>query len=473
MRRPLEVSGPEFTAGQICGACGGELLHGTFATGVRGISTDTRTIGDGQAFFALEGSRHDAHDYIPAALDSGARIIVCHKKPRSLRLPPRSSIVLVDDTLQALLRLAAWHRDRLQGVVIGITGSCGKSTVKEMTGAILSEGGRCTVARESFNNRIGVSLTLLDALPEDDYVVLELGANHRGEIDELARIARPDAGCITCIGRSHLEGFGGLEGVREAKSELIPHIARDGFLVLYGDQARCRSLGQRYGGEVQTFGFSPEADVRIAEVKSGSRGELFSIGEVVFHIPLTGRHNVLNAGAAFCLARWAGACEGQALRALGAVRLPGLRCERRWIGGVEFVLDCYNSNPTAMQAACEAFARTKAPGRRIVVCGDMLELGDEAASLHEDTGRMIAESGVDMLVAVGGYADHVVKGWRKASPRAQNAISLPSREKAWLFIHRITRRGDAVMMKGSRKLRLEEVVDSIGEYVTGLEQEAA
>jgi UDP-N-acetylmuramoyl-tripeptide--D-alanyl-D-alanine ligase len=247
--------------------------------------------------------------------------------------------------------LARWHRGRLQGKVMAITGSCGKSTVKAMTGTILSRSGRCSVAPKSYNNRIGVSHSILRTHPCDDFGVLELGTNHPGEIDELAALARPHAGLITCIGDCHLEGLGSRHGVLEAKAELIPHLPPSGMLALNHDDDLCSSLADRHPGDVRTFGLDAGAQVR--PILRGQRGncQVLEVDGIPFQLPVPGHHNALNAAAAICLARWAGVEIRSATQSLAHLELPGLRFERRHVGGATFILDCYNSNPTAMEAA--------------------------------------------------------------------------------------------------------------------------
>jgi UDP-N-acetylmuramoyl-tripeptide--D-alanyl-D-alanine ligase len=464
---------PSFTAGQICRACSGQLQAGEPTARAQGISTDTRTLARGQAFLALRGENHDAHTFIPAAVKAGASILIVEKDRPCTAVPDRTAVIGVTDTTRALMDLARWHRNRLEGLVLAITGSCGKSTVKAMVGSILSRSASCSVARKSFNNRIGVSLSLLQSCIEDDYVVLELGTNHPGEIDELAAMARPHAGLITCIGECHLEGLGSREGVREAKAELIPHIEPDGLLVLNADDDFCASLADRHEGEVRMFGIRNEGAVRaIPPTATSSHGE-FCVRHTTFRLPVAGRHNILNAAAAICLAEWAGASLEQARTALAEVRLPGLRSEKRMLKGTEFLMDCYNSNPTAMKAALESFLRQPVDGRRMVVCGDMLELGDDAPAIHRRMGRALALTEVDTLVAVGPLSQHMVEGWNELAAPHQRALHLPSAEKAWMFVWELTAPGDAVLLKGSRKMELERIVKAIEERMDGSDREEA
>jgi UDP-N-acetylmuramoyl-tripeptide--D-alanyl-D-alanine ligase len=465
--------GKGFTAAQIAKACGGTIAGGSPRARAVGVSTDTRTLTAGQAFFALVGPRHDGHQYLSAAAAAGAPVLVAQRLPADWAAPHGAAVVLVADTTLALLALAAWHRRGLRGAVAAVTGSYGKSTVKDMIGAVLSGGTRCTVAPASFNNRIGVALTLLSAKAHDDYVVLEMGTNHRGEIDELARAARPDLGLITAVGEVHLEGLGCLKGVREAKAELIPHLARDGVLILNADDPRCASLAERFGGRVRTFGVSPEAGVRTEAIQPSGEGWQFNVGGRVFRLPYGPRHNVMNAAAAICATMALGAPACAIAHALETFRPQHMRYERLDLGGVTFICDCYNSNPPAVRAALQSFLMERAAGRKAVVCGDMLELGAEGPRIHREIGAEIAASGVYMLVAVGELAPHLIEGWHSRARPGQCGLYFRSAEQAWAPLWCELRPGDAVLLKGSRAMKLETITERIAAHLSAKGKEAA
>ncbi len=462
----------KFTAAQICQACGGRLAAGQPQVGATAISTDSRTLTAGQAFLALAGPNHDGHSYVPQALQAGATVIVAERRDSGWCLPPGAALVLVAGTSRALLDLAAWHRRRLRGKVLAITGSCGKSTVKTMTAAILSRTGRCTSAPKSFNNRIGVSHTLLAAEAEDDFVVLEMGTSHHGEIDELARAARPHAGLITCIADCHLEGLGDRRGVMEAKGELVGHLEPGGLLALNADDPLCMELAGRHVGAVRTFGFSPGADVRPVGLRPEGEGQAFEICGRSFRLPVPGGHNVLNAAAAVCLSGWAGASLEQCCEALAQVALPDLRLQRRRIGDVEYLLDCYNSNPTAMRAALSTVLERYSGRRLMVVCGDMLELGSAAPHLHMHLGRVLALMRVDTLVAVGPLGRYLVRGWSQFAGEDQKAFHLSSADQAWPVVEQNVEAGDVVLIKGSRAMQLESIPEAIARRAASSQQEA-
>jgi len=460
------------SASRIAAACGGCLVSGSPETTADSVCTDTRTLEPGQAFFALRGPNFDAHDYLFQAAQAGATVLVVEHLPAGWRAPEGAAVVRVAGTERALLSLASHHRRTLKGRVLAITGSFGKSTVKAMTAGILRRVGRCTAAPKSFNNRIGVALTLLSASPDDDYVVLEMGTNHPGEIDELARAARPDLGVITAVDEVHLEGLGDLAGVREAKAELIRHVAAPGRLVLNGDCVLCASLAGRCPGWVRTFGMRPGCTVQPRRVGRSGAGWSFEALGQSFSLPMGGRYNVVNAAAAICTALELGVPMQAAAEALAAAELPAMRYERRRLGGVLFICDCYNSNPPAMRAALESFMSEPASGSRVVVCGDMLELGRDCRRIHRRMGAELAASGVDMLFAVGPLAKAMLVGWHDRRRASQMALHFETAEEAWMPLWQLVAAGDAVLLKGSRKMELEVIPERISESLQP-EQEAA
>ncbi|MFO8006405.1 MAG: UDP-N-acetylmuramoyl-tripeptide--D-alanyl-D-alanine ligase [Candidatus Brocadiia bacterium] len=462
-----------FTARQIAEACGGRLLSGPAQAKARGISTDTRTIREGEAFFALMGPNHDAHAYLPQAVEGGASVLVVQRLEERWRPPETVAVVEVQDSSRALLALAARHRERLRGTVLAVTGSCGKSTVKAMLGAILSAEGSVTAAPASFNNRIGVAHTLLSASPTDRFMVLEMGTNHPGEIDELAAAARPQVGVITTIAPVHLEGLGGLDGVREAKAELIAHLPDDGALVLNADDPQCAGLEARFEGRVVTFGESPRSDVRVEEIRQGEQRHSFrALGEQ-FCIRSGARHDVLNAAAALAAATCAGVAPAAAMLPLARCRPLGLRYERRRLCGVTFVLDCYNSNPAAMRSTLRSFLAQSTGGRRIVVSGDMRELGSAAPEMHRQLGRELAQADVDLVVGVGPLSRHLLAGWHQRALPPKAALCFPSAEEAWRPLWSQLRFGDLVLLKGSRAMRLETIPERIAQALEAGKEAAA
>ena len=458
------------TAAQIARACRGRLVRGPAGAAARGVSTDSRAIRPGEAFFALKGPTYDGHAYLPQAVAAGASVLVVQRLA-PMPLARHTPVVEAPDTSRALLELAAWHRRRLRATLLAVTGSWGKSTVKDMIGAILSEAGGCCVAPASFNNRIGVAKTLLSAAPDDDFVVTEMGTNHPGEIAELAAAAKPDIGLITSIGEVHLEGLGNLEAVREAKAELIAHLPQSGALALNADDERCASLAGRFEGRVHTFGLNAGADERPTRIRRDRTGWAFDALGTRFRLPGAARYNLLNAAAALCAARAAGADLQGAARALSSFAPAALRYEKRDVGGVLFVLDCYNSNPGALRAAVRSFVLESSPGRKILLCGDMLELGPLAAELHRRLGAELARSPIDALITVGPLSRHLKDAWSAGCDRP--SLSFYSAEDAVEPLLEMLRPGDAALVKGSRALRMETIVEQIAARLANDQTEKA
>lgn len=469
----MRPTGHNFTAAEIARACGGRITAGPADARASGVGTDTRTLDAGQAFFALVGPNHDAHDFLPQAVAAGAAVLAVERVPGGWRPPKDAAVLRVADTTQALLDLASWHRRRLTARVVAVTGSCGKTTVKDMIWTILAARRRCTRAPSSFNNRIGVALTLLSARCDDDFLVIEMGTNHPGEIDELARAARPHVGVITTIAPVHLEGLDSLQGVREAKAELIPHIARGGALVVNGGNAACVSLLDRFPGACYTFGLDEGVSVRAGALRQTSGGWAFKALGYAFRLHVGGRYNVLNAAAAICAVRALHVPMQWAVEALARFQLPSLRYERRELGGVTLVMDCYNSNPCAMRAAAESFSGEFAGSRKIVVCGDMLELGPEAERRHYELGRDLAGIGLDGLIAVGVLGRRVADGWNEAASAGAPALHCRTAEDAWRPLWQIARPGDAVLVKGSRAMRLETIAEWVAAHLAGRKEKVA
>jgi UDP-N-acetylmuramoyl-tripeptide--D-alanyl-D-alanine ligase len=453
--------GPQFCAAQVASSCDGHVALGHPGAIGQGVCTDTRKLEPGQVFFALKGANHDAHNYLDQAVEGGASVLVVERMPHKPIRLDGLAIVQVRDTTDALLDLARWHRSRLSARVLAVTGSYGKTTTKEMLRAILAPCFRVTAAPASYNNRIGVALTLLDASPHDEFVVLELGTNHPGEIDELAEAAAPDIAAITAIAEVHLEGLGSLEGVREAKAEIIRHLPPRGTLVLNADNEQCMMLTDRHPGPVVTFGTAPEADVHLQKVRPLGDGWSFEALGATFLLPVGGRYNTHNAAAALAMVREVGVDTAAALDALAAFNLPGLRYQRETIQGVRFVQDCYNSNPAAMRAAVQSFAAEKAEGKKVVVCGDMLELGEKSPALHRELGGHLAACRVDALVAVGAMGRHVLEGWNGTDEPTGPGLQFSDADTAWRRLWNMLEPGDAVLLKGSRGVHLESIIERI------------
>jgi UDP-N-acetylmuramoyl-tripeptide--D-alanyl-D-alanine ligase len=445
-------------------ATGGALVAGDLTLPVSGVSIDTRGLAVGEVFFAIRGHERDGHAYLGEAAARGAACLVVHALPDDA--PPSVPLVLVDDTTRALGLLAAFHRGRFTGPLVAVTGSNGKTTTKELIAGALAT--RHSVLRSvaSFNNQWGLPLTLLGIRAEHDAVVVEMGTNQPGEIATLAAIARPTIGVVTTVAAVHTEFLGSIEGVREEKAALVRAIPAPGTVVLNADDPRVLGMAREATARVVTYGTTARADVRaVGPVvdREADEGLAFTIEASGRREPvalaLAGRHNVGNALAAAAAGLAAGLDLADVARGLAAVRPVKGRCVWRRAGRVRILDDTYNANPVATRAALETVAAQRGGGRLVVVLGDMLELGDVAEEAHREIGRAVAAIAPSEFVGVGRHMAQAVAAARAAGLAATAHFTTFEDTVAYL-LKRVTA-GDVVLVKGSRGMRLERVVDML------------
>jgi UDP-N-acetylmuramoyl-tripeptide--D-alanyl-D-alanine ligase len=423
-------------------------------------SIDSRTIQPGGLFFAVKGERLDGHDFVEQALHAGAAAAVIRRDHLG-RYPSRKGLVAVDDTLAALQKLASSVRRLWGKPLIGITGSVGKTTTKEATAHLLSTKYRVLKSEGNFNNHFGLPLMLLKLEPEHDVAVIEMGMSHLGEIRALANIAQPDMGVVTCVAPVHIEFFDSLAGIARAKYELIESLPTGGTAILNADDEYVSQFGRDFRGKVVTFGLSSNADVRAEKIAplgtSGSTFELVAGGcREIATLPLVGRHNVYNAVAAIAVCLERGLTPSESAAALASLSASDKRGQVIQVGDITVINDCYNSNPKALDAMVDSLA-TMSAERRIVVAGEMLELGLAADELHRRSGQHMADRGIDIVVGVRGEAARLVEGARKHGMKAQ-FLTTPEEAGEWLA--RETRSGDVVLLKASRGVKLERALET-------------
>ena len=436
---------------------------------VVGYSIDSRTIGAGELFFAVAGERVDGHDYVEAALANGAVGAVVSQRwlapddldpSRLLRVPESEDCVL-----RAMQTLAHRVRQQWGGRVIGVTGSAGKTTTKEAVAAVLGAKFRVLKSQGNLNNHFGLPLQLLRLEPEHEVAVLEMGMNHAGEIAALAKIAEPDWAVVTNVAAVHLEFFEtGIAGIAAAKKELVDALPADGLAILNFDDDQVAAFARGRADRVVFYGTRKGADVRADGVEEmGADGVRFEVvageerAEVELH--LLGRHNVLNALAATAAGLRAGIPIEDCARALQGLRPADKRGEVLEWRGARLVNDCYNSNPRALDSMVDALLAMEA-ARHIVVAGEMLELGGEGEALHAACGAHMAERGVEVLVGVRGLAEAMVGAAKEAGVEAI-FVETPEEAGAWMREH--LHAGDAVLLKGSRGVRLERALASLAD----------
>lgn len=424
-----------------------------------GYSIDSRTLRPGELFFAVKGERLDGHDFVAQALERAAVAAVV-QTGRMKSFPAGSPLIGVEDTLIALQALAASVRRAWGKPVVGITGSAGKTTTKEAIAHLLATRFRVHKSEGNLNNHFGLPLMLLRLEPEHEVAVIEMGMSHLGEIRGLAGIAQPEIGVVTCVAPVHLEFFESVAEIARAKHELVEALPASGTAVLNADDEYVSQFGRGFAGKVVTFGVKTPANVRAERIElRGAKGSAFEIvaggGREPATLPLVGAHNIPNALAAVAVALEAGIPLVEAAAALADLAPAEKRGQLLEVAGATVINDCYNSNPKALDAMVDTLLALPAQ-RRIVVAGEMLELGPTAPELHRECGRRMAKQGVSLLLGVRGAAEHMVEGARKAGLRAE-FMATPEEAGDWLS--REARAGDAILLKASRGVRLEKALE--------------
>jgi UDP-N-acetylmuramoyl-tripeptide--D-alanyl-D-alanine ligase len=427
-----------------------------------GYSIDSRTLNPGDLFIAIAGERFDGHEYVQSALEKGAvgAIVAVGKEvagdsPRLLR---------VEDTVKALQLLGAAARRLWGKPLLAVTGSAGKTTTKEIMAHILATRFRVMKSSGNLNNHIGLPLQLLKLEAEHDLAVVEMGMNHAGEIRALGALAHHDLAVVTTVAPVHLEFFGSLKEIARAKYEIIETLHSGGVAVLNADDEYVCQFGRDFKGKVVTFGIKRAADVSARNIKlNGAEGSTFElvVGSVEERVtfPLVGEHNIYNALAAAAAAMERGLTPSQAAVALSSIAPPDKRGQVLQIGGATIINDCYNSNPRALAAMVDTLASMKAQ-RRILVVGEMLELGPTAEALHRESGKHAAEKKIDLVIGVRGMARAVAEAACGAGTQAQ-FVETPEQAGEWLA-HNL-RPGDAVLLKASRGVKLERALEVLQE----------
>ncbi len=423
-----------------------------------GYSIDSRSLCVGDLFFAVRGERLDGHDYVEAALANGAVAAVVRGE-QVQRFSQKNKLLAVEEPLLALQQLAYAVRRIWGKPVVGVTGSAGKTTTKEIIAHVLGTRYRVLKSHGNLNNHFGMPLQLLKLEPEHEIAVMEMGMSHAGEIRELARLAGPNCGVVTMVAPVHLEFFDSIAGIAKAKHELIEALPADGVAVINADDAYVSEFGRNFPGKVVTFGLQRPADVSAKQIEprgaQGSAFELVAGGEQVrATLPLLGEHSVYNALAGVAAGLQFGVTLKAAADSLATVSPGDKRGEILSHEGVTIINDCYNSNPKALDSMVRSLAAMPAQ-RRVVVAGEMLELGPAGVALHRDCGRHMGHYGIDKLLGVRGLAKAMVEAAHEAGVDAE-FVETPEQAGAWLKSE--VRSGDAVLLKASRGVRLERAL---------------
>ena len=455
------------TGGAIAAATGARVAAGDPERTIGGFSIDTRTLAPGDLFFAIRGVRFDGHAFVAAALHAGASGVVV-SEPAAAQAGPAALALVVGDTTTALQALARHVRRASGAQVIAITGSAGKTTTKEATAEFLAARYRVVRNRGNLNNHIGLPLSLLDLRHEPDVAVVELGMNHAGELSALVAIAEPEVRVWTNVGDAHLGFFASADALAAAKAEILERADAHAVLVANVDDPRVMRHAPRFSGRVVTFGLGDEADVQATAVEDlgldGMRARVRTpAGTLALATPLVGAGNLANVLASIAVAtRFDVPPDVIAARAAAlqpaARRGEVLRLSR----SVSVIDDSYNSSPAALAVSLTLVAGARGAARRVAVLGEMLELGDHATRLHEESGRRAARSGLDLLVAVGGPAARALAQAAVAAGMPADAVRhVPTSEEAAALAAALVRPGDLVLVKGSRAVATDVVVDRL------------
>jgi len=455
-----------FTIADIARAAHGTLLTADPGVKVTGVSTDSRTLLPGALFVALKGNTFDGHDCLTEAVGRGAAGCVVaqdwadtHRESAAALPVP---VVAVSDTVYALGRIAYAHRMKFTIPVVGVTGSNGKTTTKEMIAAILGARYNVLKSQGSFNNHIGVPLSLLGLTSFHTAAVLELGMNHKGEIRGLAAIACPTIAVITNAAGAHLEFFSGPEEIIEAKCELLERLGPDSVAVINADCEALYAASERYTANRVGFGLKKGCRYRATNVVCHHDGVAFTLNDQCsFRLHVLGEHNVYNALAAIAVGDFLGVPMEEMRERLAQFRPVSLRMETVNCNGVMIIADCYNANPHSMAAAVRTLTAVAGTSRKIVVFGDMRELGAASIEQHRNIGQLIAEQRVAFLITVGKDAAHAAAAAMETGMEKKNVFICAQTEEAAQCLISLIQPGDVVLLKGSRAMKIERVLKAV------------
>lgn len=451
---------PNLTLERIADACGGTYVgdpaqrHDTIA----GVETDSRKVEAGYLFVPIRGERADGHDFIPEVFEKGARAVLSERTLTE----PAGPYIRVASAAAAMKALAAFYREGLSVKVVGISGSVGKTSTKEMIASILQTRYRVLKTLGNFNNEIGLPLTIFRIRGEHEVAVLEMGISDFGEMHRLAAMAQPDIGVITNIGLCHLEKLGTRDGILKAKTEMFAHMRPGGTVILNGDDDKLRTRGTVNGRPAVFYGLKPEgADCYATEIENygldGIRARIHTPqGTFPVHIPIPGEHNVYNALAGTAVGLALGLTLEEIAGGIESVQTIAGRSNTIRTNGMTVIDDCYNANPMSMQASLEVLAHTR--GRRIAVLGDMGELGEEERALHRGVGEAAAASGIDALFAVGVLAREYVDA---AAAGGLEVHYFETVERLLPALTAYVGQGDVILVKASHFMNFPQVVEAL------------
>ena len=451
------------TLSEVADVLGVERSRFPSDTAFKHVSIDSRTTKPGDLFCAIPGGRVDGHDYIDSAVKAGAVAVIA-----SRAFDAEAPVLQVPDVRVALKRLSEWYRGMLLGTVVGVTGSVGKTTTRRMIADALAARYLVTQSPKNFNNDLGVPLSLLSASAEDHFVVLELGASAVGEIRSLSNLCCPEIGVVTTIAPAHLKGFGDIAGVCQAKGELIESLPDFGVAFLNGDDENVRSLASRTTSIVKLFGTNSDCDVQATNVLASADELRFTVDGFDFSLAVVGAHHLTSALATIAVGREAGLLPTEIQEGFDTFEPTAGRCHIQRIGGAVLIDDSYNASPNSVVASARALGRFTDHPQRILVVGDMGELGENANALHFDTAKQCADRGdIDLFVAIGLFAPDWVAGFTSSGAEA---VAASDQDELMAILRQRCGSSDAILLKGSRSAAMERFIPPLHEHLAAITQ---
>ncbi|MDF2520324.1 MAG: UDP-N-acetylmuramoyl-tripeptide--D-alanyl-D-alanine ligase [Clostridia bacterium] len=448
---------------EIIHACRAVPFNCEKISGITGVATDSRKLNKGDLFAAIKGERFDGHQFAEAAVASGAAVVLSQEK-----LDADIPYILVEDTIKALHSLAKYYKSKFDIPFIAVTGSSGKTTTKDMTASVLAEKYKVLKTEGNFNNAIGLPLTLFNLEHKHEICVVEMGMNSLGEIETLADIVRPETGIISNVGTAHIEKLKSRDNILKAKMEIFTYFDRNGTAILNGDNDMLSKVADKQY-KILRFGLNEGNDCRAVNiVEKGEEGIEFDVlyqgQKEAYHVPIPGIHNVYNALSAICIGKLYNISSSQIQSGLLNFKPSKMRMEI-FTGrhDTKIINDVYNANPDSMMAAISALASMETQGRRVCIFGDMFELGEYSKEGHESVGAFAAEKEIDVIAAVGKMADYVIKGAARIKKEDMKLISYSSNQEVIDNMENIVQSQDIILIKGSRGMNMENIVESLRE----------
>lgn len=449
----------------VATAVNGEIKNCDGDVIISSVSTDTRTITEGALFVALKGENFDGHRFIQAATEKGAVCCIVNKTAENIEGFP---VIEVEDTATALKDLAEYYRRKFDVSVVGITGSVGKTSTKDMIASVLEQSAKTHRTKGNLNNEIGVPLTVYELMKDDEFMVIEMGMSNFGEISGLTRIAKPDTAVITNIGVSHIEHLGSREGIRKAKLEILEGLKIDGTVILNGDDDMLWGIGEEIEFETLYYGIrNKNCDLTAYDIRNYSDSSEFTCKiegeEYKFFINVPGEHHIYNALAAILIGLKYNVSIEDIAAGIKKFAPTGLRQTVIELPNYTVIRDCYNASPDSMKSGLSVLSLYENCERKVACLADMLELGESSKSSHLAVGELVVETGADVLITVGKEAHYIAEGARKKGMNSNNIHEFENNDELKNSLKDILCMGDAILVKGSRGMHLEEIADAIGD----------